>query len=275
MPIVVVRYPHGLARYCAARHACRVRSLPDPDVLAVMRRTYLLEVVPPAALESLIPFSVPRSYQRGEHVYSVGDVATHLPVVAEGRLKHSIPTQDGDELVLEVVQVGGICGEPGLFAREGIRIADLVALEPSVVIGIEKAGLIEFLARHPPAMLRMLEGLAEQVRSTVEDLAAIAFQNIRGRLALKLLELVGMYGSTSSSGVRIDMNLSQTTLAGMIGATRENVNRALRSLSDSGHVTVSGTRIVVPDVEALRAVAGGGHLTTYRRNISRPNDVAK
>lgn len=249
-----------------------MRSHPDPDVLAVLRQTYLLEVVPPAALESLIPFAVPRGYERDAHVYSVGDAATHLPVVAVGKLKHSIPTPDGDELVLEVVQVGGICGEPGLFAREGIRIADLVALEPSVVIGIEKAGLIEFLTRHPAAMVRMLEGLAEQVRSTVEDLGAIAFQDIRGRLALKLLELAGMYGRSSPSGVRIDMRLSQTTLAGMIGATRENVNRAMRALSDSGHVRVSGMTIVVPDVDVLRAIAGGGHLATYRRNTGRSID---
>ena len=252
-----------------------MRSRPKPDLPAVLRQTYLLEVVPPAALESLLPFSVSRRYERGEHVYSVGDAATHLPVVAEGKLKQSVPTPDGDELVLEVVQTGGICGEPGLFAREGIRVADLIALEPSVVIGIEKQGLTQFLARHPPAMLRMLEGLAEQVRSAVEDLGALAFRDIRGRLALKLLELAGMYGRNSPAGVRIDMRLSQATLAGMIGASRENVNRALRTLADSGHVLVSGMRIIVTDVEGLRALAGGGHLATYRRNISRPNESPK
>jgi len=182
-----------------------------------------------------------------------------------------MPTLDGAELVLEVVAPGGICGEPGLFAREGIRIADLIALEPSLVIRIEKRGLIDFLVRPPPAMLRVLEGLAEQVRSTVEDLGAVAFRDIRARLALKLLELAAMYGRSSHAGVRIDMRLSQATLAGMIGASRENVNRALRTLSASGHVLVRGTTIVVTDDEALRAVAGGGHLATYRRNIGRPD----
>lgn len=250
-----------------------MRSHSGSDLLLSLRRTYLFEVVPPSALESLLPFSVYRHYGRGEHVYSVGDPATHLPVVAEGKLKQSMPTPDGDELVLEVLQTGGICGEPALFAREGIRIADLIALEPSVVIGIERQALIDFLARHPPAMLRMLEGLAEQVRSTVEDLGALAFWDIRGRLALKLLELASMYGRSSRDGVRIDMRLSQGTLAGMIGASRENVNRALKTLSASGHILVSGTRIVVTDNEGLRALAGGGHLTTYRRNISRPNAV--
>src|SRR5688572_32323964 len=96
LSIVVVRYGHGLAPVCAARHSCRARSHPDPDVLAVLRQTYLLEVVPPAALESLIPLAVPRGYERDAHVYSVGDAATHLPVVATGQLKHSIPTPDGD-----------------------------------------------------------------------------------------------------------------------------------------------------------------------------------
>ena len=257
---------------CRASQVSDVMTHTRVDVLAALGRTYLFEVVPPAGLEALLPFAIPRRYVRGEHVYSVGDAATHLPVVAEGTLKHLLPTEDGGELVLEIAGVGGICGEPGLFAREANRIADLIALEPSVVINIEKHGLIEFLVRHPVAMLRMLEGLAEQVRSTAEDLGAVAFRDIRGRLALKLVELVVTDGRPSDGSIRIVTPLSQTTLAGMIGASRENVNRALRALSVAGYVRVTGKTIVVTDVGALRALSGGGHRATYRRNIRSSAD---
>lgn len=237
------------------------------DILAALGSTYLFEVVPPAGLEALLPFAIPRRYARGEYVYRVGDASDHLPVVAEGTLKHHLPTEDGGEFVLEIVSAGGVCGEPGLFAREANRIADLIALEPSVVINIEKQALVDFLIRHPLAMLRMLEGLAEQVRSAAEDLGAVAFQDIRGRLALKLVELVVTDGRPTDGGIRMMAPLSQTTLAGMIGASRENVNRALRALSVAGYVRVTGRTIVVTDVGALRGLSGGGHRATYRRNI--------
>lgn len=244
-------------------------SRSDLDVLPVLLDTYLFELVSPASLEALLPQTAADRYEREEHVFTIGEPATHLHVVAEGRLKLSMPTPDGDEIVFEVVQAGAIVGEPGVFAREANRIADLIALEPSVVVNVQKEALTEFLLRHPPAMLRMLEGLAEQVRSVAEDLGALAFRDIRVRLVLKLLELAAIYGESTDEGTRIDMKLSQSTLASMIGATRENVNRSLKSLSTSDHVIVRGTTIVLPDSDALRALVGGGHLAPYRRNTRR------
>lgn len=244
-------------------------SRSDLDVLPVLLDTYLFELVSPASLEALLPQAAADRYEREERVFTIGEPATHLHVVAEGRLKLSMPTPDGDEIVFEVVQAGAIVGEPGVFAREANRIADLIALEPSVVVNVQKEALTEFLLRHPPAMLRMLEGLAEQVRSVAEDLGALAFRDIRVRLVLKLLELAAIYGESTDEGTRIDMKLSQSTLASMIGATRENVNRSLKSLSTSDHVIVRGTTIVLPDSDALRALVGGGHLAPYRRNTRR------
>lgn len=236
------------------------------DVHSVLLNTYLFEVVSPAALESLVAHAIPRRYERGEHVFRIGEAARFLHVVAEGKLKESMPTPDGDEIVFEVVRAGGVVGEPGLFAREGTRIADLVALEPSLVVNIDKAGLTEFLLRHPPAMLRMLEGLAEQVRSAAEDLGALAFRDIRERLVLKLLELAETYGETTEEGTRIDMRLSQSTLAAMIGASRENVNRALAALSASAQLEIRGGSILLTRPGELRELVGGGPLAPYRRN---------
>ncbi len=244
-------------------------SRSDVDVLPVLLDTYLFELVSPASLEALVPRAAARRYEREEHVFTIGEPATHLHIVAEGRLKLSMPTPDGDEIVFEVVQAGAIVGEPGVFAREANRIANLVALEPSAVVNVPKEALTEFLLRHPPAMLRMLEGLAEQVRSVAEDLGALAFRDIRVRLVLKLLELAEIYGESTDEGTRIDMKLSQSTLASMIGATRENVNRSLKSLSKSDHVIVRGTAIVLPDSDALRGLVRGGHLAPYRRNTRR------
>lgn len=244
-------------------------SRPSVDVATVLLNTYLFEVVPPAALESLLGHARARRCDRGEHVFRVGEAATHLHVVAKGRLKLSMTTPDGDEVVYEVVQAGGVVGEPGLFAREGNRIADLIALEPSVVIDIEKAGLTAFLLRQPPTLLRMLEGLAEQVRSAAEDLGALAFRDIRERLVLKLLELADTCGEAPAEDRRVNIPVSQSTLASMIGATRENVNRALKVLSASPHVQVDGMTIVLHDLDGLRALVGGGPIAPYRRNTRR------
>jgi CRP-like cAMP-binding protein len=242
----------------------------DIRVLPALLNTYLFEVVSPADLERLLGHVTARLYDQGEYVFTIGEAATHLHVVAQGKLKESMTTLDGDEVVFELVLTGGVVGEPGLFAPEGTRIADLVALEPSVVINIEKVGLIDFLFRHPPAMLRMLGGLAEQVRSAAEDMGVFAFRDIRQRLVLKLLDIAENFGQATDKGMVINLRLSQSILAGLIGATRENVNRTLKTLSASGHVLISGPNILVPNTERLRELAGGGYLAPYRRNSRQP-----
>lgn len=67
----------------------------DLDVAAVLLDTYLFEVGPAASLEPLVRQARAWSYGRGEHVFSIGDPAICLHVVAEGRLKESMPTADG------------------------------------------------------------------------------------------------------------------------------------------------------------------------------------
>lgn len=241
----------------------------DTDIAAALGRSYLFRDTPEPALRPLLPHATVQHVRRGGSVFRSGDPATHLHVVASGRLKLCMSTADGDEVVFETVAAGGTCGEPGLFARERDRIADLVALEPSVIVNLERAGLIAFLLREHVPLLRMLEGLAEQVRSAAEDLGALASRDVAGRLALKLLELDALYGTVRDGAPETAIPLTQATLAGMIGATRENVNRALKVLAACGCVVLEGSAVRLCDRDALRARAGGGHLAPYRRNAPR------
>ena len=80
----------------------------------------------------------------------------------------------------------------------------------------------------------------------------IAFLDIPARVALKLVELAESKGRPTSGGIVLDMPLSQRTLAGMVGASRENVNRALSRFAELGYIRQSQGAIEVLDREQLR-----------------------
>ena len=234
------------------------------DRVEALLGTYLFSDVTPASLDPLVARSRVRHCEQGGFAFRVGDPAEDLYVVMSGQLKESWISPDGDELVPEIFVAGAVFGEPGLFAPERNRVVDVIAMTRSELLLVPRQALVDFAMAHPPVLLRILEGLAAQVRSLNEELVAIAFRPIRERLAVKLLELASTHGRPDGEGVRVAMDLNQSSLASLIGASRENVNRALRSLAGAGAVVLDKGRIASLRPEELAREANPSSL--YRRN---------
>jgi CRP-like cAMP-binding protein len=237
------------------------------DPVRVLLSTYLFQDLSPAELEPLAETLHSHEYKRGEYVFRAGEPAEFLYVLAAGEIKYVMTTAEGDEWILEVLTPGAVFGEPGLFAPEHNRVVDALAIRPSSVLTIRRDRLIDFMQRHPPAMLRMLEALAAEVRLTVETVTDIGYAEIRRRIVRKLLELAARHGEEHEDGsMEIALSVSQATLAGLVGATRENVNRALRALTEEDKVRLTRGRFVIQDLAGLRSEADRGRTPLQGRN---------
>ena len=103
-------------------------------------------------------------------------------------------------------------------------------------------------------------GFGARLHSAIPSaIAEVAFLDIPGRVALKLLELADTKGQRSDEGIVISVPLSQRTLAGMVGASRENVNRTLHRFVQLGYIAQTRGTITVLKQEELRR---RGHLGT-------------
>lgn len=204
-------------------------------------------------LEELVPHLRQLSFARGEVVWSEGDSATALYVVASGQLKSYRISRDGAELILEITSSGDVIGQVGLFHPSGVRLVCVGAIVPASCVMVPREPLLEFMTRHPIVMRRMLESLSEVGGRAAHALIDVAFEDIRRRVARTLLVLAKEYGEPTDAGVRIRLTLSQTTLASMVAATRENVNRALALLISRGVVSQRDGFFFVHDRNALES----------------------
>jgi CRP-like cAMP-binding protein len=237
------------------------------DPVRLLLSTYLFQDLSPAELEPLAETLRSRDYKRGEYVFRAGEPAESLYVLAAGQIKYVMTTAEGDEWILEVLTAGAVFGEPGLFAPEHNRVVDALAISASSVTAIRRDRLIEFMQRHPPAMMRMLEALAAEVRLTVETVTDIGYAEIRRRIVRKLMELATRHGQEHEDGsVEIALSVSQATLAGLVGATRENVNRALRALSAEDKVRLVKGKFLIRDPAGLQKEADRGRTPLQGRN---------
>lgn len=185
--------------------------------------------------------------QPGELVY----------VVLEGTLKVSVVEASGQELTLALLGPGEVVGELALADR-GARSADVVALEPAVLLWLDR-NLFGQLRREMPAVTEnLLVLLARRLRLANAQLQAMATLDVRGRVARQLLALAEAHGETRPNGdLYIPLRLTQGDLAGLVGATRVRVNEVLvgfkrrRTLS-----TDARYRVTIHDREELALHCG-------------------
>jgi CRP-like cAMP-binding protein len=131
------------------------------------------------------------------------------------------------------------------------RSASVVAIEDTTVLSLDRAVALELMARQPAVLEAILRSLAALVRRLNEQTADLIFLDLGGRLAKLLLGLVHDNACTTGPAV-LDMGLSQTDLAAMVGATRPAVNRALQVLAARGLISIDGQIIVLKDLPGLR-----------------------
>jgi len=241
------------------------------EIVTTLLGTYLFANLTPADLLPLSDLVTRAKYKQGSAVYRPGDAATAIHVVTAGRFKEAITSADGDELTIELLPVGSVFGEVGIFAPEGDRIVSVVALEDGEVLTIAREYLVPFLLEHPDSMMRLLGGLVAMIRETTEFASTISFSNIKDRLAIKLAELADLHGRAHPRGQLIELALPQTLLASLVAANRTNVNRALADLEREGAISREGRRYVVTDPASLRhSVLASERLLHRRNNIVKP-----
>jgi len=245
-----------------------VRERPDgrDDVVAALTGSYLFGALPGDVIAALAATATVRRLSRNEALFEPGDAADEIYVVISGQLKDSLINLDGDEVVHFVFDAGKTVGEPGYFAAERDRIVRLTATTPSEVVCLHRRQLDALFADHPVLKDRVLERLASNARLQATMFASLATRPLTDRLVLRLLELVDSNRGTGDGPARTP-NISQATLAAMVGVSRENVNRALSALVTEGLIRRDRGGYVLVDEAALREVVARDFHPAQPRDI--------
>ncbi len=218
-----------------------------------LARVPLLKDVSIESLTGLTRSLRRRSFHRGEVIFHQGDPGDTLHLIRNGRVKVVLPAETGDEVVLAVLGPGDCFGELALLDG-GPRSASVVAMESVETWVLGRQDFLLFFRSNIEAAERLIINLARTIRRTNEDVADLAFLDLPGRLAKKLLELAESYGQQQEGGkvIEITVPLTQEELASMIGATRPSVNKVLGLYEDQGAIQRRGRRIAILRPDVLR-----------------------
>ncbi len=187
----------------------------------VLARSDFFADVPLERLGMLTEQGTTRSMTRGDVLFAQSSESNELYVVLSGRVAMTNRSVDGRESVVALMEAGDLFGEMP-FLDGGPRSAEARALEPSRVLSVPYEPVRALFDDQPLLLWGVVRLLSHRLRSTDEALADAMFLDVTGRTAKRLLELAG-------GADEFTLPITQEELAGMVGASRERVNKAIAS----------------------------------------------
>ncbi|HZE26826.1 MAG TPA: Crp/Fnr family transcriptional regulator [Terriglobales bacterium] len=177
-------------------------------------------------------------YRKKQAIFVQGDPADAVFYIQKGRAKLTVLSKQGKEATIAVLGVEDFLGEGCITSDQPHRMASAVALTECSVLRIEKAAMLNVLHREHAFSDLFVAYLVTRNSRIQEDLVDQLFNSAEKRLARTLL-LLARFGKEGRSEVVLP-EISQETLAEMVGTTRARVNFFMNRFRRLGLIHYNG-----------------------------------
>lgn len=202
------------------------------------------------SLEKLNKSIVIRDFKKGRHLFRDKENTENIYAVLDGFVALYKVSDMGEKKVIFILGKGKMVNE--LMIQDLPSSVSCEIFEDARIASIKKSDLISIMETDFTLTKSILDSMAIKIRRLYRQLKNTS-NSLRGdkKLAAKLWKLSGDFGKGVDAGTEIDMNISITYLADMLGSRRETVSKQLKRLSDEGLVVLREGRFIVVDREKL------------------------
>lgn len=229
---------------------------PRPVRLQVLSRVPFFADLSQRQLEGIDKRMVSLSWAAGDSLFTSGESADHLYVLAAGQAKLAQPMPGGQEVVVDLLTPGDLFGALRILGQP-VYPETAWALTTTCALRTDAQSFREILAEHPQVVLRVLDDVASQLARARSDLGRQSTSTVAQRVATTLLRLADRLGQERSGdrGTLLQVPLSRADLAGMVGSTTESVSRVMSRLRKEGIIDSGRCWTAVLDRDRLAATA--------------------
>ena len=232
----------------------------NADATAVVRelaRSPLFAGISAPGLQRLVGECHVRRFAKQTVIFSRGDPGRSMLLTVAGSVALSVASVEGTEVVLAVLRPPAVFGELAIIDG-GPRVATATAREPTVLVTIPRAAVMDLLEREPGFALGLLQTVVRLVRSADDRAADLVLLSLQARVEKFLADATSARQQDGQrppgSAVPVDLRMTQTDLARLVGGSRQQVNRIVLMLEERGAIERSGTTIVAVRPERLMAL---------------------
>lgn len=204
-------------------------------------------------LEELNPFLKREQYNKKDFIFGEGDPSDYVYIVKSGKVKITKMSQDGKEIILEIISPGDMFGAVAVL--QGFPYpANAIAMEDTEVIKLHRNSLMRILDRFPSIMYCLAMNIGERMRGSHEMLKNIALERVEARIASLLLKLADKMGEDTEDGRVINMKFTKQDIADMVGTTVETSIRTMSKFKKKGLIKEEGGHVIITDLPGLQGI---------------------
>jgi CRP/FNR family transcriptional regulator len=216
----------------------------------LLRSCKLFSDLDPRELEAVQQIALRKEYRKGQLIFSEGEPSRGFFLVVSGAVKIFRTSPDGRERVFHVVETGAAFAEAAMFMESYPAMAEAL-VSPTTVIQVDKNGFKQLLAREPRLSFKIIGTLVNWLRQMRDALTDLTLKEVPARFASYALSL------PIEPGKPIKITVSKTTLAQMIGTTKETLSRVIHRFTEHRLLTYRGNQLRILNRKRLEKVAGG------------------
>lgn len=231
----------------------RRECLSKADRQELLRQAEMFEWLDDADRGAVAAVMNERHYDDGEVIFQQGDPGDYLVIIVQGGINITLSSEDGREVMLNRAGPGDMIGEIALLDNQH-RSASAIARAKTRVLRLDRDNF-ETLREETRLSDATVRFLCSRLRKTMDFAESVALYNLEARLARLLVYFASRHGTQHENGVLIDRKLPQAHLGMMINAARPNVNIQMQAWRKEGIVDTLKGRILILDIEAIRARA--------------------
>lgn len=231
-----------------------MRTLSQNEKLKLFEGHALFGQLSADDIDALLSHARFEHHRAGDVIFAKGSPGRSMMAVLDGSIRISSTAGGGREVVLAIIRAGEIFGEIALLDG-GERTADAIAMTDCDMLIIDHRDFIPFLERRGDLCVKLLRILCRRLRQTDEQVEAALFERLEGRVAKALMRLAGVSDDGRKPSAPVRLRVTQQELAGMVGASRESVNKQLHIWQRGGYLELGKRQIVIPDPTLLQDLA--------------------
>lgn len=221
-----------------------------------------------AHFDRFVGLMTERSAQAGTRLFWEGETAGKLYYIMSGQVKTKKTTEEGKDLVLSVLGPGDLFGEFGAYGDTTHSYCAEVFEDAEIGI-VQERDLEALLRQDGEFAVQFMKWIGLMNRIVQSKFRDLLLYGKPGALASTLIRMSNTYGAPDKDGIRLDLRMTNSDMAELIGTTRESVNRMLSALKDEGTIAISDSRIVIRRLDDLRRICNCPSYPACPREICR------
>jgi CRP-like cAMP-binding protein len=226
------------------------------EMVAFLTQSPAFAGLPTREIEALARVALEERHRARSTVFMEGDPARWFYLVKTGHVKIVRHSKTGKDVVLELLGPGEVFGGVAVIEKRAYPAA-AEATESTVVVKIPADPMIALADRHPTFIREMARLIGRRLRAAHDSVTSLAVDPVEARLAAALVRLAEREGTRGKDGVTLPFHLTRQSLADMTGTTVETTIRVTGRWLKEELLQDVGGRLVLADLDALRARAEG------------------